>query len=359
MEKIIYGIQQVGVGVSNMRQAWKWYKEFLGFDIRIFEDDTVAELMLPYTGGQPQQRHAALALNMQGGGGMEIWQYKGRTPMMPEIHVQIGDFGIFAAKVKSPDVKKAYEFFKSKGINPLNEPEVDPNGNLHFFVKDPYGNHFEIFEEKFVFVNKNKATSGMGGAIIGVSKIEDSLRVYKTILGYDKVVYDKTGKFDDLISLPGGDGNFRRVLLTHSQPRNGGFAEFFGTSYIELIQCTDRIPSKIFKNRFWGDLGFIHLCFDMKNMDALEKVCNSQGFPFTVNSNVKHNDKGSFDMGEAAGHFTYIEDPDGTLIEFVEAHRIPLVKPLGIQLNMDKRDPNKPIPRWIIKMLGVKKANDI
>ncbi|KAB2871447.1 MAG: VOC family protein, partial [Bacteroidales bacterium] len=42
MEKIIYGIQQVGVGVSNMRQAWKWYKEFLGFDIRIFEDDAVA-----------------------------------------------------------------------------------------------------------------------------------------------------------------------------------------------------------------------------------------------------------------------------------------------------------------------------
>ena len=72
MSKIIYGIQQVGIGVSNLSEAWKWYKEHLGFDIRIFEDNTVAELMLPYTGGQPQQRHAALALNMQGGGD---WKY--------------------------------------------------------------------------------------------------------------------------------------------------------------------------------------------------------------------------------------------------------------------------------------------
>ncbi|MCB8964068.1 MAG: VOC family protein [Bacteroidales bacterium] len=359
MEKIIYGIQQVGIGVSNLKTAWKWYKEYLGFDIRIFEDNTVAELMLPYTGGEPQQRHAALALNMQGGGGMEIWQYKGRTPQMPEIHVQIGDYGIFAAKLKSPNVQKAYEYFKAKGVEVASQPNRDCNGNNHFFIKDPFGNYFDIYEDTSVFVNKKRVTSGMGGALVGVSKIEDSLRVYQTILGYDKVVCDKTGKFDDLTTLPGGDGNFRRVLLTHSQPRSGGFAEFFGPSFIELVQCTDRIPSKIFKNRFWGDLGFIHLCFDMKNMDALEKVCNSQGFPFTVNSNVKHNDKGSFDMGEAAGHFTYIEDPDGTLIEFVEAHRVPLVKPLGIQLNMDKRDPHKPIPRWIIKMLSLKKANDI
>ena len=31
-------------------------------------------------------------------------------------------------------------------------------------------------------------------------------------------------------------------------------------------------------------------------------------------------------MGDAAGQFAYIEDPDGTLIEFVETHKVPLVK---------------------------------
>lgn len=358
MEKIIYGIQQVGVGVSNLTEAWRWYKKFLGFDIRIFEDDTVAELMLPYTGGNPQQRHAALALNMQGGGGLEIWQYKGRTPLKPEGPIQLGDFGIFAARVKAPDIEIAHRFFAATD-NKHSIIHTAPNKQKHFYVTDPFGNIFDIVEDPFVFKNEHKPTSGIGGALIGVSDIDKALTVYRDILGYDQVVYDTTDTFNDLASLPGGKGQFRRVLLTHSAQRKGNFAEFFNTSSIELVQALDRTPEKIFRNRFWGDLGFIHLCFDIKNMDALEQECNKMGVSFTVNSNVKHNEKGSFDMGEAAGHFTYIEDPDGTLIEFVETHRLPLIKPLGIELNLDKRDPHKPIPRWIIKLLSLKRIKNI
>lgn len=358
MAKIIYGIQQVGVGVSNLTEAWKWYKEHLGFDIRIFEDNTVAELMLPYTGGQPQQRHAVLALNMQGGGGLEIWQYKARTPLTPEFQVQLGDYGIFAARIKCSDVKKAYGYFEEKGI-PISSLVQDPLGRYHFFIKDPFGNFFEVYEHSYIFKNENKIVSGVGGAIIGVSNIDDSLRVYQKILGYDKVLYDSTDTFNDLTEVPGGKGRFRRVLLTHSQERKGSFSNFFGKSEIELVQSLNREPNKIFKNRFWGDLGFIHLCFDVKNMADLEKECNANGSPFTVNSNVKHNEQGSFDMGEAAGHFSYIEDPDGTLIEFVETHRLPLIKPLGIQLNMDKRNPHKPVPNWIIKLLSLKRVRNL
>ncbi|HPD94526.1 MAG: VOC family protein [Bacteroidales bacterium] len=357
MSKIIYGIQQVGVGVSNLFESWKWYKEYFGFDIRIFEDNTVAELMLPYTGGKPQQRHAALAMNMQGGGGMEIWQYKGRTPLKPEHPVSIGDLGIFAAKIKSPNVAKAHQTLSSKGVN-VSKLYNTPDGKLHFFVFDPFGNTFEIIDDAAVFKNENKFISGIAGAIVGVSDIEKSLKVYRDILGYNQVIYDTQGEQQDFKTLPQGNGNFRRVLLSHSDKRVGGFAEFFAKSYIELVQPLDRKPEKIFSNRFWGDLGFIHLCYDVKGMSDLEKECKDLGFNFTVNSNVKHNEQGSFDMGEAAGHFTYIEDPDGTLIEFVEAHRLPLVKSLGIQLNLDKRNPNKPLPRWIIKLLRLKRVKD-
>ncbi len=77
---------------------------------------------------------------------------------------------------------------------------------------------------------------------------------------------------------------------------------------MELIQVTDRQPEQIFKNRYWGDLGFIHLCYDIKGMDALRTECESKGFAFTVDST--HTLKtDTFDMGEAAGHFAYIEDP--------------------------------------------------
>ena len=61
----------------------------------------------------------------------------------------------------------------------------------------------------------------------------------------------------------------------------------------------------------------------------------------------------SFDMGEAAGRFGYVEDPDGTLIEFVETHKVPIFKKLGLYVNLKKRNPYTPLPRWLVKALWV------
>ncbi|MBN2697292.1 MAG: VOC family protein, partial [Bacteroidales bacterium] len=93
-EKIISGIQQVGIGVANVYEAWRWYIENFGMDIRMFEERAKAEYMLPYTGGKPKERHAALALNMMGGGGFEIWQHTERVPEAPKFEIRAGDLGI-------------------------------------------------------------------------------------------------------------------------------------------------------------------------------------------------------------------------------------------------------------------------
>lgn len=98
---------------------------------------------------------------------------------------------------------------------------------------------------------------------------------------------------------------------------------YWGPTQIELLQALDREPNKIFEDRLWGDLGYIHVCFDIHGMDGLRKRAASLNYPFTVDSAQ------SFDMGDAAGHFSYVEDPDGTLMEFVETHRVPIYKPFG------------------------------
>ena len=92
-------------------------------------------------------------------------------------------------------------------------------------------------------------------------------------------------------------------------------------------------------------------------MEKMKETCEQKGFPFTVDSfeNYKGN---SFDMGEAAGHFAYIEDPDGTLIEFVETHKIPIWKKMGWYLNLKKRDPEKTLPDWLLKSLKFQKVKD-
>ncbi|MBT3241741.1 MAG: VOC family protein [Bacteroidetes bacterium] len=347
--KEITGIQQIGIGVNNLFDAWKWYKNHFGMDVRVFEDEATAELMLQYTGGEPRERHAALAINIQGGGGFEIWQYKGRNPIAPSFQVQAGDLGIFAAKIKSRNIEISYNELKSQGAEILGDISTAPNGVRHFYVKDPFNNVFEVVEGNSWFYDDKKHGGGTAGAIIGVSNIERARKVYSGILGYDKVLFDEEGKFSDMQGVPGSDSTMRRVLLTHHQKRKGGFSRMFGDTQIELIEVKNRKPEFIFKNRFWGDLGFIHLCFDIQGMTALKEECKEKGFPFTVDSTQKHID--TFDMGEAAGHFSYIEDPDGTLIEFVETHRIPIIKKMGWYINLRKRDPQKSLPDWLLKTM--------
>ena len=105
MKPIISGIQQIGIGNPFVQEAWRWYREKFGMDVKIFEEAAEANLMLPYTGGQPHKRHAILAINMNGGGGFEIWQYTSRTPVAATFEIQYGDLGIFACKIKSRDVQ--------------------------------------------------------------------------------------------------------------------------------------------------------------------------------------------------------------------------------------------------------------
>jgi hypothetical protein len=63
-------------------------------------------------------------------------------------------------------------------------------------------------------------------------------------------------------------------------------------------------------------------------------------------------------MGEAGGRFAYLEDPDGNLIEFVETHKMPILKKLGWYLHLDKRDPKKPLPDFMLKLLALSRVRD-
>jgi catechol 2,3-dioxygenase-like lactoylglutathione lyase family enzyme len=354
MSAKINGIQQLGVGVENLNEAWKWYREHFSMDILMFEEEAVAELMLPHTGGKPRARHAVLALNMRGGGGFEIWQHTGKKPRLPGFEIQLGDLGINIGKIKSDNVQRAFQKFKASGLNILGEVEKNPAGNEHFFMNDHLGNLWEIINEKEVFRREKSVTGGVLGTIIGVKNIEESLKVYHDILQYDKVVYDITGEFDDFRNLPGGSGKFRRILLKHSDVKSGAFSPFFGSSYIELIQALDRRPRSIYEGRIWGDPGFIHLCFDINGIDEFREKVKVMGFPFTVDSarNLE-----TFDMGETAGNFAYIQAPEGTLIEFVETHKIPILKKFGWFVDFRKRG-SHPLPNWLLKLFRFKRVKE-
>lgn len=353
MSYIISGIQQLGVGNADVQKTFKWYRQAFGTNIKIFEEAAMAELMLPYTAGKPHARHAVLAVSMNGGGGFEIWQYTSRQAEYPAFKPQLGDLGIYIGKIKSYNIKASYDHLKTFGAKLLSDITVTPYGRQHFYIEDLWGNVFEIIEEKTSwFGQKSFSTGGVLGAVLGVSNMEKSLPLYRDILGFDTIVSDTTGVQADWKGVAGSDKTFRRVVLRNSKPRQGSFGPLLGDNEIELVQAMDYAPKKIFENRLWGDCGFIHLCFDIKNMNALQEACNKAGHPFTVDGGA------GFEMGEAAGHFTYIEDADGSLIEFVETKKLPVAKKLGWYIDLRKRDPKKALPMFILKALRFNRVKD-
>ena len=350
------GIQQMGIGVPDVHEAWAWYRKNFGMDVPVFEEAATADLMLKYTGGQSHERHAILAINMQGGGGFEIWQYTSRTPEGPKNPIRMGDLGIYACKMKARDVPKAFAEFDPK-YRVSDKVHVAPNGDQHFFVKDPYGNLFQIVECPEIYMETKSNIGGVYGAIVGCTNILKTASYYDALLNYffTKDHCETAGKHEDLFDLENGDATIYRCIMPSREERAGPFSELLGPSQLEVIQLAEKQDEakRIYEDRYWGDLGFIHLCFDILNMPNLEAECLRGGFPFTVDSSM------TFDMGEAAGRFSYIEDPDGALIEFVETQKIPIIKKLGWYLDLTRRKkPLTPLPKIMLKALALNRKKD-
>lgn len=348
MHDLITGIQQVGIGVNDIDEAWSFYRTAFGIDVPVFDDEAEAKLMTRYTGNEVHSRRALLALNMNGGGGFEIWQFKSRLPKDATFSVLPGDLGINAVKLKCRDIQLAHKHLQGNFSEKTTDIHSAPDGTPHFLVNDNYDNLFQVVEGNSWFRSNHQPMGGVCGVLIGVSDIDAALPLYTKVLQFDKTVYDREGTFNDLGTAFTG----RRVLLRKNQAQRGAFSRLFGHVDIELIQVHDRQPEKIYKNRFWGDPGFIHVCFDVNDMDRLKDQCHSNGYEFTVDSDS------SFDMGEAAGRFSYIEDPDGTLIEFVNTHKMPIMKKWGWYLNLRKRKKQKPLPDWMLKTLSMNRVVD-
>lgn len=347
--ELITGIQQIGIGVPDADAAKLFYKRYFGMNVKVFDDIATACLMAPYTGNQIYRRRAILSMNIAGGGGFELWQFLNRIPKPPEQFVQLGDPGIFAAKIKTQNIKTAYHYFERTGSSSLSPVFISADNRYHFWVKDQLGNWFNVVEGNSWFTKQRTHCGGVQGAVIGVSNMEYALHFYADVLGINEAVYNITGLINDMPGQQNNRQQYRRVLLRKKPAGQGAFSKLLGDIEIELIQTLGVKPAHIYQNRYWGDCGFIHLCFDVTDMDALKLRSEEAGYKFSVDS------QSSFAMEQAAGRFCYVEDPDGTLIELVETHKVPVLKKWGWYINLKKRKQHKPLPNWMVRLLGLSK----
>ncbi len=347
MENLITGIQQCGIGTHNAHEAALYYKKLFGLDALVFDDTAEAVLMKSYTGNNVQKRRAILTMNMQGGGGFELWQFISREPVACSHALRLGDLGLFAIKIKCPDVLDAFKHFSLNQDCRISALQKNVNDEYHFWLTDKYGHVFNMVQATGLFKRNGNICAGVCGAVIGVSNMHPSLSFYKNLLGVAEEAYNTTTTSTGPVWYEGE--KFHSVLLQKPSSTSGAFSQLLGDIQIELIESKNYSGKKIFHNRYWGDIGFIHLCFDVLNMEYLKNKASKLNYPFSVDS------KNSFAMEKAGGRFCYVEDPDGTLIELVETHAVPIFKKVGWYLNLKKRKQDRPLPKWMIGMMGLTK----
>jgi catechol 2,3-dioxygenase-like lactoylglutathione lyase family enzyme len=345
MYKRINGLQHIGVAVSDMDRSLKFYRKNFGLDIPFFDSVQPAPLMDVYTRNKTITKRASMVVNLQGGCAIEVIRPTSFEPRKAPFQVKVGDLGIFITQLKCRDIRKMHGFLKNEKAPALTPISKHPTGRDTFYLEDPDGNIWQYLEGNNWYTNSGHLSGGVIGCTTGVSNMEKALRLYREVLGFDEMVFDKTGVFDDWKNLPAGNEKYRRVLLSQSAQPGGGFAKVTGKSYIELVQALDRKPNFIFEDRIWADTGFAHIGFDVKGMKALGEDLAKAGYPFTCDSND------ALSMGQTKVHCTYIHDDDHTLIELIEVYKVPIIEKWGIFLNVEKRDPLKPLPDFMLKAL--------
>ena len=324
-EKRLYGIQQIGIGVENLGEAVSWYRKHLGARVKAFEDHEVATHMAPYMSGKPAKKSAIMLLNPAGGGGFELWQYTDRKPKVPDQELHLGDPGINYIKLESNNLKQVKKQFST---------EIISEGINWIVIRDPFGNAIMISENR----ECGAYLTGVKGVGIGVSDMEAAVAFYQEVLGFSQTDTDASPMINC------GDYKVHAVSLEHTRSSSGRLGTFFGQPNIDLIKSPDRPATKTYEKRNWGDPGLMHICFDVYNLPGWVNDGVQNNAPFTVLSNP------DFQMGDAQGHWGYFEDPDGTLIEMVETHKIPIIAGLGWFIDLRKMSPDRPLSRLFIKV---------
>jgi catechol 2,3-dioxygenase-like lactoylglutathione lyase family enzyme len=352
MFKRINGLQHIGVAVADMDLSLRFYRKFFGLDIPFFDSVQPAPLMDVYTRNSTITKRASMVVNLQGGCAIEVIRPTSFEPVKALQPVKMGDLGIFMTQVKCRDIRTSHAFCAANRAVGLTPIAKDPAGRDTFYIQDPDGNVWQYLQGDQWYTNSGHHSGGVLGCTTGVSDMDKALKLYAGILGFDEVVYDSTDNFADWDMLAAGKEKYRRVLLTQGNQPGGGFAKVTGKTYIELVQAIDRTPYFIFQDRIWGDTGFAHIGFDVKGMKSIGDDLASAGYPFTCDSN------NALSMGNTKVHCTYIHDDDRTLIEMIEVYKVPIIEKWGVFLDVEKRDPLKPLPDFMLKALRFSRIKD-
>lgn len=142
---------------------------------------------------------------------------------------------------------------------------------------------------------------------VGVSDMDASLAFYAG-LGFVDVAFDYTGPLDGLSAVTGHESTSARVVYLRSATPT-----VLGRSGIKLVQITDRPQPPLPDGFAYGEPGICEVCIHVQGYEVFHEELVAHGHTVLMDPN----DQTLEPYGTQCG-LSYVEDPDGAKIEFIE-----------------------------------------
>lgn len=320
---MITAFQHVGMGVRDTDTAYRFYRDMMGFRIKLSDKTSYLEEMAPIIGAVVEMR-ALMAMNVRGGAAIELIEHTSTRPQEPPQPVEWGDIGYLELGLKAFRLDELYLDLKNRGVEfltPVRSMELSAGGREKYaYLRDPDGLLIQLVEEEG---GKKPAVGGVRHVALGVRDMEKSLRFYREVLGFGETLHEFRGSLPEMDPVTGGKET-EMVILKH-RPDGESSLPLLESAVLKLVHTPEYRGKVIYEGRRWGDIGLMEMAFDVNDLPGTVNEVLNRG------ANLYHPPT-RIDMGSGTvGSFAYIRDPDGNVVELVEVEKVMYASPKAMK----------------------------
>ncbi len=315
---MISGFQHVGMGVLDMDRTYSFYKRLMGFKLKLNDHQRFEKEMEPIIGDLVEMR-ILMAMNVAGGGAIELVQHTSTPVREPAEPVQWGDIGVLEVGFKAFMLDALYADLQSKGVQfltPVKSMELSEGGTLRYaYLRDPDGLLLQLVEEPG---GRRPVVGGVNHAAIGVSDMAKARDFYSRIAGFNQLLHSD----DDVSGMDEITGGKKTQMAILKQPEGlPANLPVIGSGAVKLVHTPGYAGKHTFEGRRWGDLGCMEIALDVTGLqDVYGGMLAAGAESYCPPTRI--------DMGSGSiGSFAYVNDPDGNILEMVDVEKVMWVSP--------------------------------
>ena len=315
---MITAFQHVGIGVHDVDKTYRFWSKMLGFKVKLNDTVRYTDELESIIGDLVEMREM-MAMNVRGGGAIELVRHTSTEPLEPPAPVEWGDIGILEIGLKAYNLETLREKLSQKGaefVTGIHEARFSDGGSYrNTYLRDPDGLLVNLVEEPG---GGRAAVGGVRHVALGVTDLKRSRDFYSEIVGFNQVVHESD---DEEVPEEISSGRKTKVAVLRQPPELKSSLPLLEAGTLKLVQTPDYKGKRTFEGRRWGDIGCMEFALDVTDLSRTYEEMIARGAgecqaPTPV------------DMGSgSAGSVAYLKDPDGNFIEMVEVEKVMFVSP--------------------------------